>query len=144
MSAVISSPIATPIRHADDDIRAHGLDRSALEYQLEAWGKWIEDHPQTGYSPLNAIEAFLNGGGGGVPGHRVLCSDPPRWWWRTDVMISYLNEQERAAIRIEYEFRMREDGTLWSQKEKLEYLGIPVHTYRAVLSRARGRLLGLR
>src|SRR4051794_716020 len=55
-------------RHLED---ARG--RSALECELEEWGKWIEDHSDyEGYPRADAVQAWIEGFGGGRSGHKVL------------------------------------------------------------------------
>lgn len=124
------------------------LYRRALEGELNRWGKWNESRLEyEGYPGVNVLVAFTNGGGGGTPGHRILCLDMP-----TDVysvhqrIILVLNEQEREAVWLYYVPRMKVEGTLftpWTFSEKCGIAGVSEAALRMRVSRARKKLMGL-
>lgn len=131
------------------DRRYERLERRALEGELHRWGNWQERklHHDEGYPGLDILIAYLNGGGGGTPGHRILCLEMP-----TDVysihhrMILVLNEEEREAIWLYYVPRVKWCGlvcTEWSLPEKCEIANLTEEIVRKRASRARAKLLGI-
>lgn len=131
------------------DRRYEKLERRALEGELHRWGRWQESKlgHEEGYQGINILIAYLNGGGGGTPGHRILCLEMP-----TDVysvhqrMILVLNEEEREAIWLYYVPRMKWHGlvcTEWMLAEKCERAGLTEVIVRKRASRARAKLLGI-
>jgi hypothetical protein len=124
--------------------RLHGAERSYADARLAAWGKWIEDHSDfQGYAPSTAIVACLEGRGGGVAGHRILCQDPPGWWWRTNQRVLLMPEHEREAVCAHYIVQLKEGGGFWTGQEKAEKLGVSYATFRKRISRGRMRYLGI-
>lgn len=131
---------------ADDDLprRVHGVERSWLEYSLNDWGNWIEQHSDfEGYPRADAIASWLNGGGGGSKGHRILCLDMPHRIYSMHARVLLLPEEERVVVWVEYVPRMKDNGARWTSEEKGEKLGIDATTYRKRLQRARLRILGI-
>jgi hypothetical protein len=136
MNAMLSEDVA--------ERRMHGVDRSALEYALQAWGQWIETHADyEGYPRSDAVAAWLSGAGGGERGHRVLCLDMPVRIYATHGRVVLLPEHEREVVWAHYVPTMRDDGQAWTPRQKAERLGIEWEAYRKRLSRARFRILGL-
>jgi hypothetical protein len=123
----------------------HGLDRSALEFRLNAWGQWIEEHSDyEGYPRADAVHSWAEGFGGGQKGHRVLCLVMPKSVASIHLRIcNALTEAEREAVWIRYVTVTKDDGSLWSKQERCAKLGITVETLERYLTRARRRLLGL-
>lgn len=130
------------------DKRYERLERRALEGELHRWGKWSESKLEfDGYPGVNILVAFTNGGGGGTPGHRILCLEMP-----TDVysvhqrIVLMLNEEEREAIWLYYVPRVKRRGlicTEWLLAEKCERAGLTEVIVRKRCSRARAKLLGI-
>jgi hypothetical protein len=131
------------------DRRYERLERRALEGELHRWGRWQETklgHDE-GYPGVNILIAYLNGGGGGTPGHRILCLEMP-----TDVysihnrIILKLNEEEREAVWLYYVPRVKRCGlvsTEWTLPAKCLLAGLSEEVVRKRTSRARSKLLGL-
>jgi len=126
------------------DKRYEKLERRALEGELNRWGKWIEKHSDyEGYPGVNILQAFLEGRGGGTPGHRILCLDMPTDVYSVHNRILMLSEEQREAVWVYYVTRLKADGTLWSLEERCKRLGVTEVAFRMRVSRARRRLLGL-
>lgn len=130
--------LATEVR------RYERLERSALEGELNRWGKWLETHSEfEGYPGVNILIAFIGGGGGGIPGHRILCLDMPTDIYATHGRVIRLPEAEQEAVWLKYVTRLKPDGTLWTVRERCVKADISEDAFHQRLSRARSRILGL-
>lgn len=126
------------------DRRYERLERSALEGELNRWGKWIEDHSDyEGYPGANILIGFLQGRGGGTAGHRILCLDMPVDVYAVHARVIGLPEGWQEALWIYYVTRLKADGTLLTVEERCEKIGISDRTLRRRLTFARRRLMGL-
>jgi hypothetical protein len=124
--------------------KIHGCERSWLESSLQNWGNWIEQHSDfEGYPRADAIASWLEGGGGGTRGHRILCLDMPSRVYAMHARVLLLGEDERAAIWAEYVPTVKEDGTPWTRPEKWAKLKLSERGYQDRLQRARLAILGI-
>lgn len=125
------------------------LMRRAIDSELNAWGGWLERHNDyEGYPRSDNVAAFLNGGGGGSPGHRVLCLDMPTGVYATHARVLLLPELEREAVEIFFCYRLRpnarQDQTpYYSLAEKCQMAGVEERSLRRRINRARFRIAGL-
>ena len=119
--------------------------RRAIDSELNAWGGWLERHSDyQGYPRSDNVHAFLNGGGGGTAGHRVLCLDMPSGIYATHARILLLPESEREAVHIYFAFRVKPDGIgYYTLAEKCRIAEVDEKTVRTRIGRARYRIAGL-
>lgn len=116
----------------------------ALEGELNRWGNWIEKHSDfSGYPGINIIESFIGGGGGGIKGHRILCLEMPTEVYATHGRVLRLEEMEREAIWLRYVTRVKEDGTLWTIRERCALAKITLEEFSKRLERAKEKILGI-
>jgi hypothetical protein len=137
--------VAVPVE-AKPEPRANDYpyERQVLHGELNRWGGWIERHSDyEGYPGANILVAFLQGRGGGVGGHRVLCLDMPWDIWVTHSRIVTLHEDEQVVVWLLYAKRMKEDGTLWTLDEKLRIARISLADYRNRIASARRKIMGI-
>lgn len=125
--------------------KIHGVERSWLEFALQTWGNWVEEHSDyEGYPRADAIQSWIEGFGGGKSGHRILCVVMPKSVASIHLRIcNALTESQREAVWLEYVPRMKPDGGTWSIEERCERTGVDRDTHRRTLHRARARLLGV-
>lgn len=141
MNAMVASlPVALGVARKS---RLTLTERRSLNRLLNSWGNWIEKHWNfEGYPGINILEAFI-GSDAGAPGHRILCLEMPIEVYTTHQRVLRLPELEREAIWLWYVPRMKENGTIWSVRERCEVVGISEETLRKRVSRARMRIAGL-
>lgn len=126
--------------------RLDGREKSALEGELQRWGKWWEERDGCAYSSASSIAAFLDGGaGGGRPGHRVLCDEMPNKVFWTHQRWLCLEESEKEITWNHYVAVMDPTtGRCPTPEQKAQLLGISYGNYRVRLCRARFQMLGLK
>lgn len=124
--------------------RLTGAEYSAVRAELNAWGGWIERRMDfEGYPSIWAVEAYMEGCGGGEGGHRILCLDMPNRIYAIHGRVLRLSELEREAVWIFYVFRMKPDGTVWDLKDKCAHVGLTEDCVRKRIQRAYPKILGL-
>lgn len=117
--------------------RMDHLMRRAIDSELNQWGAWHERHSDyEGYPGCDNIQAFLNGAGGGTPGHRVLCLDMPIHIYAVHGRVLRLIEEQRLAVYVWYVIRLKEDGTRWGLAEKAEKSGFDPVKLRSLVNDA--------
>jgi hypothetical protein len=121
------------------------LMRRAIDSELNHWGGWLERHRDyQGYPRCDNVQAFLNGAGGGTPGHRVLCDDMPTAIYAVHGRVLRLPQAEQEAVWVFFAFRLKPDGeTFWTLEEKCRESGIQEASLRRRIARARYRIAGL-
>jgi|SRR6185295_4098158 len=123
-----------------------GRDRSWIDAVLHEWGDWIWKHRDyEGYPTAEHVTAFLNGAGGGIVGHRILCRDFPAGCKGLRIRTTHavwmmLPEHEGIVVYAEYVPGVRDDGRLWTRAEKCMAVKVPEETFRKRLQRARSRI----
>lgn len=123
--------------------RLDGRERSWLECQLQTWGDWHEQHADfQGFPRASSIQLFLDGFGGGRPGHRILAEERPDAVIWVDLRMPRLPEHEQLAVWAHYVPWVKENGQVWTPEAKARLLGISWDAYRKRLTRARFRILG--
>ncbi len=145
MSAVLSTP-TTPYQAEDPALarKINGAERSYVEFKLNSWGEYIWTHRHyEGYPSSDVVAGFLDGSGGGTGRDRILCKDPPEWFYRVHLKILLMPEDLQISAWVEYVPSVREDGTTWTAEEKRALLGLTERGYRDRLQRVRLRFLGL-
>jgi hypothetical protein len=135
--------IAKP--YEDSFARLDGRDRSALEYKLQGWGKWWEENSEfEGHAPMSAINAFLEGFGGGIYGDRQLCKDMPKEVYDMHQRFLSLSDNEREVIWNHYVAAVNPaTGRCPTDQEKAWLLGLTYANYRVRLCRAKFRIHGI-
>jgi hypothetical protein len=120
-----------------------GRDRSWVDSILKEWGEWIwENRDYEGYPSADAIANFVNGAGGSMAGHRIICRDPPEWVTMTHVLVMMLPESLGAAVFAEFVPGVDENGLMLSRAERCERIGVNDETFRKRLQRARAKIVG--
>lgn len=129
---------------AEDFHQHERLYRKALDSELNRWGAWIERHMDyEGYPGTNILVAFLMGRGGNEPGHRVLCLDMPSHVYAVHGRVIRLEEKLQEALWIWYVPRLKQDGKVWTVRERCLKTGMSEDALHQRLKRARNRILGL-
>jgi hypothetical protein len=124
--------------------RLDGREQSAIDSELERWGEWWEKNPIDGFSGASSIAAFLEGFGGGRPGHRILCEEMPNAVFWTHQRWLRLSPELQITVWVHFVPRVDPDtGRCWTPEERASLLEIPYGTYRVRLTRARYAMLGL-
>jgi hypothetical protein len=126
--------------------RLDGRERSRLEYELEAWGKWWEERAEfTGHASASAITAFLEGFGGGAWGDRILCQEMPNGVYWTHQRWLRLPDDQREVVWNHYVAAVDPNtGRCPTPEQKAALLGISWGNYRVRLCRARFAIMGLK
>jgi hypothetical protein len=112
--------------------------REYVKSLLDRWGEWCEAHldSEHGLPTRNVLEHFGEGGGG-IPGHRILCAEMPRKVWLTNYHVIRQPEDYREALTSFYVFHVKPGGGKWTAKEKAKILGIDYATFRFRVSHGR-------
>ena len=127
------------------DPRYERLYLRAIHHELDAWGHWIERNSDfEGYPGQTNIEAFLNGAGGSVTGHRILCLDMPSAIYATHGRVIRLNPTLQEAVWLYYVPRVKPDGTERTVRERCEIVGITENALWQRIRRAKRMILGIR
>ncbi len=117
--------------------------RKAIDFELNRWGKWLEDNSYyEGHSRECILTAFLSGRSG-ISGHRILCLDMPSYIYATHGRVLRLPEAEQEAVHLYFAIRVKPDGTAWTIQERCVRSGITEGAMRQRLARARYRIAGL-
>jgi len=118
--------------------------RKAIDGELNAWGRWIEVRiDRDGYASASAFISAMEGRGGGMPGHKILCDDMPSHIYAVHGRWLLLPEHERDAVWVWYVVRVKPDGTIWPIEHKCRRAGITEEALRQRVCRARYRIAGL-
>lgn len=118
-------------------------EKKSLNRLLNRWGDWMEKHGHfNGYPAINILESYI-GSDAGAPGHRILCLEMPIEVYTTHARVLRLPEAEREAIWLWYVPCVKENGTIWTVRERCELTGISEESLRKRVSRARMRIAGL-
>lgn len=129
---------------AEDFYRHERVYRKALDSELNRWGRWIERNMDyEGYPGTNVLEAFRTGRGGSEPGHRVLCLDMPIDVYTVHHRVIMLPDIYQEAVWIWFVPHLKDDGTVWTVRERCDLAELNEDTLRQRLKRAKDRILGL-
>jgi hypothetical protein len=126
------------VADVENERRLPGRERSWIDAAFADWGVWLWEHRHfEGYPTADNVQAFMQGRGGGIAGHRVLCRDMPPWILFAHVIWWWLPDHEALVVWAEFVPSVEENGHTWTQLEKAEKLGISHDAYRCRLSSAR-------
>jgi hypothetical protein len=125
------------------------LFRRAIDSELSRWGGWLERHQDyEGYPRSDNLQGSLNGSGGGMGGHRILCLDMPTGIYATHMRVIQLPEEERYAIELVFRYQVKPvrgttDPVYYTFGEKCKLAGIDESTIRRRWHRARYLVAGI-
>lgn len=124
--------------------RLDQYDRAALRRELYHWGRWMEYQAEhSGHPSCDTVTRFLEGRGGGLGGHRVLCLDMPVEVWSTNGRVMALDEQSRAAITTIYVDIVGVDGEVMTWERRAGRIHVSESTLRRLHNAALIRIAGL-
>lgn len=128
----------TSLLGAGPSKRLDQYERASLRQSLYAWGRWADrDQEHSGYPSADSVERFLQGSGGRVDGHRVLCLDWPEDVYATHQRVLRLSVELQRVIGSIYSGIMMPDGNVlpWSSR------AARIHMSESTLRRSHERAL---